>query len=191
MYKDGQQPEEGDQEIFTMLNLRTKDLYTCNLMCINPCGHWFGANELVNYYDRRAKNGEATCCPICRADFKPSDVSWVEPLEPAMQTRSAPQRWKEQEIERQIAAATLKHWQWYTEGRPHSELFLAMRDFFTQFALQQGVQVHSKPDDMSVEVSISFTAWWNPFGVTKRYAVVSADSTVVSARIVAWQSTQS
>lgn len=66
-----------------------------------------------------------------------------------------------------------------------------MQDFFTQVALQPGVQVHSKPDDMSVEVSISSAPWWNPFRVTNSYTVVSADSTVVSARIVARRSTQS
>ena len=187
MYKDGQRPEEGDQETFTVQNLTVSDLYTCKLMCINPSGHWFDANKLVNYYDHMAKTNMPTCCPQCRAEFKPSDVSWVEPLEPAMQTQSASQRWDAQVREREATAATLKHWQWYTMGLPHSELFLEIRDFFDQMApaLQQGVQVLLKPDDMSVEVNIQSSSWWPPFSVTKSYIVVCGDSTVVSARVVA------
>ena len=70
-------------------------------------------------------------------------------------------------------------------GRQHSELFLVIPDFFTQIALQQGVQVLLKPDNMSVEVNIQSSSWWPPFSVTKSYTVVCGDCTVVSALVVA------
>ena len=110
-----------------------------------------------------------------------------------MQTQSASQRWDAQVREREATAATLKHWQWYTMGLPHSELFLEIRDFFDQMApaLQQGVQVLLKPDDMSVEVNIQSFSWWPLFSGTKSYTVVCGDSTVVSARVVASRSTKS
>ena len=48
MYKDGQRPEVGDQETFTLRNLTAVELFKQRkLMCINPCGHWFDADALV------------------------------------------------------------------------------------------------------------------------------------------------
>ena len=46
----GEAPEEGDYEAFTMQQLKASQFYKHTLLCIQPCRHWFDANETMQYY---------------------------------------------------------------------------------------------------------------------------------------------
>jgi hypothetical protein len=66
-------------------------------------------------------------CPICKGQFYPSDLDWVDPQIPA-----TVEGLQELFAEKELAQKKLKHWQVNTMGRPFNELYVAMRAFLEQ-----------------------------------------------------------
>ena len=142
-------PENTDTEVFSQEVIQDTDLTHYKLLYLKTCGHWFYANKICEYYATRAKmcaveqterdnmeaegrpiQGEPKCdmiCPMCREQFYPSDLDWVDPPIPA-----TVEGLQELFAEKELAQKKLKHWQVNTMGRPFKELYDAMRAFMKQ-----------------------------------------------------------
>ena len=137
-------PENTDTDVFSQEVIQDTDLTHYKLLYLKTCGHWFYANKICEYYAKCAKTCAAEeiernrsdtdedpkCdmnCPMCREQFYPSDLDWVDPPIPA-----TVEGLQELFAEKELAQKKLKHWQVNTMGRPFNELYVAMRAFMLQ-----------------------------------------------------------
>ena len=137
-------PENTDTDVFSQEVIKDTDLTHYKLLYLKTCGHWFYANKICEYYAKCAKTCAAEeiernrsdtdedpkCdmnCPMCREQFYPSDLDWVDPPIPA-----TVEGLQELFAEKELAQKKLKHWQVNTMGRPFNELYVAMRAFMKQ-----------------------------------------------------------